>query len=66
MIRRLIFSLLSLLIVVSSLFSQSDRVAGKIRGKVVDAETGQPLVGANIIILPTESGLGTAQRRPPS
>ena len=46
-------------IIISVLDAQSDRVSGKIRGKAVDAMTKDPLFGANILLLPVESGRGT-------
>ena len=48
---------LSLLILTSSAFAQSG--VGKISGKVLDADTGEPLIGANIIILNTNLGAAT-------
>jgi len=53
------FYFLSILIIISALDAQSDRVSGKIRGKAVDAMTKDPLVGANVLLLPIESGRGT-------
>ena len=48
---------LSLLFVTSSAFAQSG--VGKISGKVIDADTGEPLIGANIILLNTNLGAAT-------
>jgi len=48
---------LSLLILTSSAFAQSG--VGKISGKVLDADTREPLIGANIIILNTNLGAAT-------
>jgi len=45
---------LSILILTSSAFAQSG--VGKISGKVLDTDTGEPLIGANIIILNTNLG----------
>ncbi len=53
------FYFLLTLIIFSVLDAQSDRVSGKIRGKAIDAMTKDPLVGANILLLPVESGRGT-------
>ena len=53
------FYFLLTLIIVSVLDAQSDRVSGKIRGKAIDAMTKDPLVGANILLLPVEGGRGT-------
>jgi len=53
------FYFLFTLIIASVLDAQSDRVSGKIRGKAIDAMTKDPLVGANILLLPVESGRGT-------
>ena len=39
--------------------AQSDRVSGKIRGKVADGINKEPLVGANVLLLPVEAGRGT-------
>ena len=47
------------LIIISVLDAQSDRVSGKIRGKAIDGMTKDPLAGANILLLPVESGRGT-------
>jgi len=41
---------------IANLNAQSDRVAGKIRGRVVDANSNEALIGANIVVLP--AGLG--------
>jgi len=48
---------LSLLILTSSAFAQLG--VGKISGKILDADTGEPLIGANIIILNTNLGAAT-------
>ncbi len=48
---------LSLLILTSSAFAQSG--VGKISGKILDADTREPLIGANIIILNTNLGAAT-------
>jgi hypothetical protein len=48
---------LSLLILTSSAFAQLG--VGKISGKVLDADTREPLIGANIIILSTNLGAAT-------
>jgi hypothetical protein len=48
---------LSILILTSSAFAQSG--VGKISGKVLDADTREPLIGANIIILNTNLGAAT-------
>jgi len=48
---------LSLLILTSSAFAQSG--VGKISGKVLDADTREPLIGANILLLNTNSGAAT-------
>ena len=53
------FYFLLTLIIISVLDAQSDRVSGKIRGKAIDAMTKDPLVGANILLLPVEGGRGT-------
>ena len=47
------------LVVITSLNAQSDRVSGKIRGRVVDSTSKDPLAGANVLVLPVESGRGT-------
>ena len=44
------------LFMIANLNAQSDRVAGKIRGRVVDANSNEALIGANIVVLP--AGLG--------
>ena len=48
---------LSLLIFTSSAFAQLG--VGKMSGKVLDTDTGEPLIGANIIILNTNLGAAT-------
>ena len=47
------------LVVITTLNAQSDRVSGKIRGRVVDSASKNPLAGANILVLPVGSGRGT-------
>ena len=47
------------LVVITTLNAQSDRVSGKIRGRVVDSTSKEPLAGANVLVLPVESGRGT-------
>ena len=47
------------LVVITILNAQSDRVSGKIRGRVVDSTSKNPLAGANVLVLPVESGRGT-------
>ena len=48
---------LSLLILTSSAFAQTG--VGKISGKILDTDTREPLIGANIIILNTNLGAAT-------
>ena len=48
---------LSLLILTSSAFAQLG--VGKISGKILDADTREPLIGANILILSTSLGAAT-------
>jgi outer membrane receptor protein involved in Fe transport len=48
---------LSVLIMTSSIFAQVG--VGKISGKVSDVDTGEPLIGANVIILNTNLGAAT-------
>ena len=47
------------LVVITTLNAQSDRVSGKIRGRVVDSPSKNPLAGANVLVLPVGSGRGT-------
>lgn len=47
------------LVVITTLNAQSDRVSGKIRGRVVDSASKNPLAGANVLVLPVGSGRGT-------
>ena len=47
------------LVVIKTLNAQSDRVSGKIRGRVVDSTSKNPLAGANVLVLPVGSGRGT-------
>ena len=52
----------NLLIIVGfsvSLFAQSSSTSGKIRGVVLDSDTGTPLVGANIIVKGLNTGCAT-------
>jgi hypothetical protein len=53
--RTLLFSLLLLLLIPGILFAQS----GKIHGKVLDAKTKEPLVGANIVVSNSTMGATT-------
>ena len=48
---------LSLLVLTSSAFAQSG--VGKISGKILDADTREALIGANIIIMNTNLGAAT-------
>ena len=48
---------LTIFIIASPLFAQTG--VGKISGKVIDADTKEPLIGANIIILNTNLGAAT-------
>ncbi len=41
--------------------AQSSKIAGKIRGQVVNKDSGEPLIGANVIIDGTERGTTTNQ-----
>ena len=50
------FILSIIFVFISVLGAQSDRVSGKIRGKVVDGINKDPLVGANVLLLPVEAG----------
>ncbi|MDD5766603.1 MAG: carboxypeptidase-like regulatory domain-containing protein, partial [Candidatus Marinimicrobia bacterium] len=50
----------SSVLLVSTLFAQS---AGKISGRVIDAETGTPLPGANVIVAELETGSATDLER---
>ena len=49
--------LIALLIVSPALYGQAG--VGKLSGKIVDAETREPLVGANIILIDTYMGAAT-------
>ncbi len=49
--------LLSFLLIGSLSYGQLG--AGKLAGKITDAETGEPLIGANIVILNTQMGAAT-------
>jgi len=46
-------------LLVLAIFAQSSSTTGKIRGNITDALTGEPLVGANIIVKGTTSGTAT-------
>src|SRR5512139_2146257 len=52
--RKLFFVLVLTALVPALLFA-----SGKIRGKVTDAGTGEPLVGANVIVIGTPTGAAT-------
>ncbi|MEW6651895.1 MAG: TonB-dependent receptor [Bacteroidota bacterium] len=52
--QRKIFYLLLLLVILPVLLTAGTR--GKIRGKVVDLQTGEPLIGANVYVVGTQSG----------
>ena len=47
-----IFGIFFLLIYLSPLYAQSG--VGKLSGKVIDASTREPLIGANIVIVNTD------------
>ena len=53
MFKRISILVISILLITSSLFAGTN---GKISGKVVDRETGEPLPGANVIIVGTSYG----------
>jgi len=55
--QRKIFYLLLLLAIVPVLLTAGTR--GKIRGKVVDLQTGEALIGANVYVVGTQSGANT-------
>jgi hypothetical protein len=48
-----------ILITVSALFAQNNEPEGSIKGKVVDIETKAPLIGVNIYIKNTQTGIST-------
>ena len=52
--RKLLFLLLITALVPGLMFA-----SGKIKGKVVDASSGEPLVGANVIVVGTSMGAAT-------
>ncbi|KUO60824.1 hypothetical protein APF79_04920 [bacterium BRH_c32] len=54
---RKIFYFLLLLVLIPSLVEAGTK--GRIRGKVVDLQTGEPLIGANVIVLGTSTGAAT-------
>jgi outer membrane receptor protein involved in Fe transport len=51
--------LLLLILVPAMLLAQSSRVAGKVVGRLMDSETGEPLIGANVVIENTYLGAST-------
>jgi len=55
MLRKLTFALTLLVLVPALLFAQD----GKLRGTVTDRETGEPLVGANVVVDGTNLGAST-------
>lgn len=55
--QRKIFYLLLLLAILPVLLTAGTR--GRIRGKVVDLQTGEPLIGANVYVVGTQSGANT-------
>lgn len=52
-----IFSIISILMLCSPLIAQTG--VGKLSGKVIDANTREPLIGANVVILNTDQGAAT-------
>ncbi|MCF7804708.1 MAG: carboxypeptidase-like regulatory domain-containing protein [Candidatus Marinimicrobia bacterium] len=54
--RQLVISIAIILITGSTLFAAS---TGRITGQIVDSETGDPLIGANVILEATQSGAAT-------
>ncbi|HDZ58441.1 MAG TPA: TonB-dependent receptor [Ignavibacteriales bacterium] len=54
---KLILTVLSLLFIISA--NSIAGTTGKIAGKVIDATTGEPLIGANVIIMGTTLGAAT-------
>ncbi len=59
MLKRIISIFCIFIFLTVGLFAQSDRVAGKIRGRVLDKNGGFPLVGANVIVIGTSRGCAT-------
>lgn len=59
MIARRILILGMLMCIPLSMTAQSSKIAGKIRGEVVDQQTGEPLIGANVLVKGTQSGATT-------
>ncbi|MCX6141638.1 MAG: carboxypeptidase-like regulatory domain-containing protein, partial [Ignavibacteriales bacterium] len=55
MFRKLLLTLTALLILPALLQAQT----GKVRGKVTDKETGEPLIGANVVVVGTSLGAAT-------
>ncbi len=52
-----LFTFSALILLLSLLFTVSAQVGtGKLAGKITDAETGEPLIGANVVILNTTLG----------
>ena len=55
---RLILGLLAIFVLAATVNAAT---TGKISGKVIDAETGDPLIGANVVIEGTDLGASTDQ-----
>jgi len=55
--RKLLFLALIMALVPGLMFA-----SGKIKGKVVDAGSGEPLVGANVVIVGTSMGADQRER----
>ncbi len=55
MSRKLLFAFTLLLLIPAIMFAQD----GKLRGKVTDSESGEPLIGANVVIEGTNLGAST-------
>ena len=58
---KLILTVLSLLFIISA--NSIAGTTGKIAGKVIDATTGEPLIGANVIIMGTTLGAARSEER---
>ena len=54
--RILVLSILLVVLIVNALFAG---ITGKIAGKIVDKETGEPLIGVNVIVKGTSLGSAT-------
>lgn len=54
------FRVVLLFVVIPTLIFAQFGVTGKIKGRVIDSMSGEPLVGADVMVLPTNLGIGAS------